>query len=185
MTRKALFLFLAFATTTAHTPTAIECSVKTQTYCPSDVGILLVKRWEGFRKEPYWDVNTYRIGWGSPSTLKQIDAQQADTELRKTYYALQAKLLNKYPLLDFWEIAILTSMAYNVGNFGPALDTQLRAGDTRNAACTALKYIKSGGEPVKGLMNRRWQEYQLLTSGPQERYRIAETLQKLVKKQNL
>jgi GH24 family phage-related lysozyme (muramidase) len=68
------------------------------------------------------------------------------------------------------QLAALTSLAYNVGNFGEGLSKNLETGNYKLATTTSLpKYNKAiidgKKQPVLGLTNRRQAEVHIATSG--------------------
>lgn len=148
-----------------------------------EIALLLLRRWEGLKLRSYWDVNAYRVGWGTKSKAGEvISLEEANTRSEKAFLKVRQRIENKYSNLDPWQVSIVSVMAYNVGNFGGQLDKALKEGDPQRIAEVMLKYVHSGGQKLQGLVNRRNSETQLLLSNPLERLQIAEELSEIVNK---
>ena len=65
MTRRILTVALALAMLIALIPAGAVQASAASAYTCSDAFIEVVKIWEGFKAKPYWDVNNYRIGYGT------------------------------------------------------------------------------------------------------------------------
>ena len=132
-------------------------------------------RKEGFRSEPYWDVQQWSIGHGSyaGSTDRdnkpnmQVTRDQA-YELFKQQLPVYRARVDKYDSRYNWtpnERDALTSFAYNIGSID-----QLTQNGTRTKAQIAqkmLEYYKAGGDEdiEKGLRKRRKEEQAIFLNG--------------------
>lgn len=188
MCKTIFFLILLVVPVFSNVVATSDCTleaieVEKEILCEDDVALLLLKRWEGLLLTPKWDVNAYRIGWGTKSESgERLTLQEADKRVKSTFNRVRNKIAKKYPKLDNWETAIFSVMAYNVGTFGTRLDTALQAGDVNTASKVMLLYVNSGGEKLQGLENRRRDEHRLLTSCPEDRTAIILELTEIVNK---
>ncbi len=137
-------------------------------------GLKLIKKWEGCHLKAYRDcVGVWTIGWGTVdadykitgthirSGLK-ITQATADKWLEESIRVLYEPKVNKYMEKYQWtqnEYDALVSFAYNIGNIDG-----LTAKGTRSKKTIAkkiLEYCKAGGRRVKGLYDRRVDEYNM------------------------
>lgn len=140
----------------------------------SENGINLIKKWEGLYLKSYYDcVGVITIGWGITNADKAITGtsihkgmtisrETAEKWLRdslnKKYLPKVLKYDSKYNFNQN-QLDALVSFAYNIGSID-----QLTANGTRSIATIAkkiLEYNKAGGRYVKGLADRRKDEYNL------------------------
>ena len=140
----------------------------------SENGINLIKKWEGLYLKSYYDcVGVITIGWGITNADKSITGtsihkgmtisrETAERWLRdsrnKKYLPKVLKYDGKYNFNQN-QLDALVSFAYNIGSID-----QLTANGTRSIATIAkkiLEYNKAGGRYVKGLAERRRDEYNL------------------------
>lgn len=93
----------------------------------------MLRNFEGFRTEPYWDVNAWRIGYGSDTitladgTIKKVrvgdvvSREDAERDLRRRIGEFQDTIVGQIGR-DAWTVlpdnvqAALTSVAYNYGD---------------------------------------------------------------------
>lgn len=126
-----------------------------------------IATWEGFSDVSYRDiVGVWTIGFGTTSGVKQgqkIDPVQAlqrkMTDVQKFEGSL--KTCVTVPLHQYEYDAFL-SLAYNIGptNFcGSTLVKKLNAKDYAGACKEILRWNRAGGQIVRGLDNRRKDEY--------------------------
>lgn len=106
---------------------------------------------EGFKEEPYYDVNAFRAGYGSdtyttadgevvPVTRNsRVSREDAERDLnRRIREEFGAKARDAAG--DAWDTynplqkAALTSIAYNYGNIPDRISTQVRSGDPQRVA---------------------------------------------------
>lgn len=111
----------------------------------------VIRHFEGFREDTYWDVNHHRTGYGSDTITKpdgtvvevkegmkvtREDAER-DLERRATESQAQARAavgLEAWDKLDGRAKASLTSIAYNYGKFPDRLVEAARSGDKEKLA---------------------------------------------------
>lgn len=142
------------------------------------VALPLIAQWEGKRNEAYLDiVGVPTICYGSTRGVELGDykSDQECLDLLKDEVLEYREGLHKYftretkkerlpPKRD----AAFVSLAYNVGISGAGNSTATRRLNKGNikGACTALTWWnRAGGRVVRGLVNRRTQEYELCMEG--------------------
>ena len=137
----------------------------------SDIGINLIKKYEGCRltaykpvaTEKYWTIGYGHYGQDVIQGMTIIQAQ-ADELLRQDLVKFE-KLVEKYDSKYHWtqnEFDALVSFAFNVGSIN-----QLTANGTRTKqeiANKMLEYAKAGGKTLSGLVKRRKDEQALFLS---------------------
>jgi len=142
----------------------------------SEVGIQLIKRFEGCKLKPYlcpagyWTVGYgHVIGNGKTKPEKQLYTQGEINELLRTDLARFEQGVLRYcpvPLTQF-EFDSLVSFSFNLG-LGVLQRSTLRRKilrqDKQAAARNILKYNKAGGRVLKGLTRRREAEYRMFTN---------------------
>lgn len=133
----------------------------------SDMGLELIKSFEGLKLEAYKAVSTekyFTIGYGhygaDVKAGMKITTEQADEYLKKDVEKFEDKV-NKYSKYNFNQnqFDALVSFAYNIGNID-----QLTAKGTRTIAEISSHitlYVKSGGKTLAGLVKRRAKEKEL------------------------
>ena len=133
----------------------------------------LIKQFEGFSAEPYWDEHQWSIGYGSFAGSRdqnvrpniRVTENQADLMLQRQLGPFE-RSVDRYDNIYDWsadERASLTSFAYNIGSID-----QLTANGTRSRGEIAeamLLYNKAGGGTNRGLARRRAIEQSLFTGG--------------------
>lgn len=134
----------------------------------SQVGIELIKKYEGCRLEAYkCPAGVLTIGYGHTGNVyagQKITSKQAE-ELLKTDLIRFEKHVNSYYTKYKWtqnEFDALVSFAFNIGSI-----TQLTAKGTRTKQQIAdkiMEYVKSGGRVLQGLVSRRVAERELFIS---------------------
>lgn len=111
----------------------------------------IIMKEEGFRETPYWDVNAYRIGYGSDTiTLpdgsyhkvqqgERITKADADRDLARRMKEFQTTAAEQVGV-DNWNAlpgnvqSALTSVAYNYGNLPSTVVKAVQSGDTEAIA---------------------------------------------------
>ena len=143
----------------------------------SKKGLELIKKWEGCRLRAYQDcVGVWTIGYGitnadwtiTNTTIKkgfEISQKKADFWLKQAIIKLYEPKVNKY--MDKYnftqnEYDALVSFAYNIGSIDGLTDNGKRSKTV--IAKKLLEYCKAGGKYVKGLYERRLDEYRLFTN---------------------
>lgn len=118
----------------------------------SSVG--LVSRFEGFRTAAYWDVNHWRVGYGSDTVTRadgtiervtkdtRVTRVDADRDLNRRINETQSKISSQVG--DGWNSlsegakAALTSVAYNYGSLPGSVAAAARTGDGQQVAQAIL-----------------------------------------------
>ncbi len=140
---------------------------------------------EGFTSKASWDVNHYRMGYGTEVIVKngvKYEVKQGDTctkeeavvTLAKYGIPEYSKQIGKdiganWDKLTGYQKAALTSLGYNVGayyitsrGYGKRIKKAIDKGDYKEAAKEILNGPRSaGGKVLKALVRRREEEAQL------------------------
>lgn len=138
----------------------------------SKAGLKLIKEFEGLRLEAYTDTAGVRtIGYGHAyyTGKSPITITEAEALLKKDVEKFEKKVQDYDDVYDWTqnEFDAMVSFCYNVGTI-----RELTKGGTRTKAEIAekmLQYVKSGGNRIKGLEERRKKECQLFLSHTAER----------------
>lgn len=141
----------------------------------------LVKKYEGFREEAYYDeVGVITIGYGTTNADRKITQVNITpgltinerTGLKWLVMSLNVKylpLVLKYDDKYNWnqnQLDALVSFCYNIGSID-----QLTANGTRSINTIAnkiLEYTKAGGVELRGLVRRRREEHELFVTPVEE-----------------
>jgi GH24 family phage-related lysozyme (muramidase) len=133
----------------------------------------LLRKFEGYRDEPYWDVNAYRVGYGSdtitdPQTGQvrkvqpgdRIERSHAEADLSRRIPEFQATAARQVPA--FAQLADnvksgLTSVAYNYGSLPKSVVAAVNSGDV-NAIASAVEALPANPD-------RRRQEAAVIRGG--------------------
>lgn len=106
-----------------------------------------IRRAEGFRPKPYWDVNAWRWGHGTPAPgpTGTITREQADAELRRHAGTAAASVDRFKPGLPEGPRAALTSLTLNAGPGWQkaGLGKAVAAGDWADATNRFRQYNKA------------------------------------------
>lgn len=155
---------------------AAEESVKTGT-AMANSAMELIKRFEGFRTKAYWDVNAYRVGYGSDrttaadgstgrvasNTTTTIEAATRDLARRVAEFqrVIERQIgADTFRGLGEDQQAALTSIAYNYGELPDRIvNAILRGGDV----ATAIRGL--GGDNGGINRNRRNEEADIYAGG--------------------
>lgn len=142
----------------------------------SPAGISFIKRWEGFRSEPYQDIKgVWTIGYGSTHGITK-DAHAIDKDgatqlllddMRHFEHAIETyidKPLNQN------QFDALCSLIYNVGTapLQKTLGSFLNACDYQGAADQFLRWDHAGQVEIEGLKKRREEERKLFLTPTEE-----------------
>jgi lysozyme len=157
----------------------------------SDIGIYLIKFFEGVRYKPYiCSGNVWTVGCGHALYPRQLVMNLADRkeyklkpEDNRIWTKEEVDGLLKYDLQRFElgvlrllgsvqpkqsEFDALVSFSFNLG-LGTFQRSTVRSafirGDKKTAGETLLKYCRAGGKVLKGLQRRRLAEHALLMRG--------------------
>lgn len=140
-----------------------------------DMTVGALKKFEGFRTSPYWDVNAYRVGYGSdtvtdPATGRvarvtpgmKITPEMADADLARRIPEFQERIIRKVPTfakMPEGARAALTSITYNYGDLPDSVAQAAASGDA-SALAQAVRGLSrhNGGVNAK----RRMQEADMI-----------------------
>jgi GH24 family phage-related lysozyme (muramidase) len=130
----------------------------------------MIKSFEGFASEAYWDHKQWSIGYGSfagsnrskPDIAGPISKDQATTMLKDHVQKFSNDVerwnrVGKYNWNEGQKGALI-SFAYNIGSIGQLTDQGTR--DNATIARKMLEYSKASGKVEPGLVNRRRVEQQ-------------------------
>lgn len=152
----------------------------------------LLKKYEGFNKVATWDVNAYRIGYGSDTITNnngkyrkvvkgdQTTEQLATIDLTRRIKEFEKKLIKQVGE-EFWDPlhyqvkAALISLAYNYGGLKPSLIKTIEAiktGNNKTIAKTILDETKNHNKKLSenvraALYKRRQKEAAIIEAAPQ------------------
>lgn len=152
----------------------------------------LLKKYEGFNRVAVYDVNAYRIGYGSDTItnsngqyrkVKKGDVtteQLAAKDLQRRIREFEKKLIsqvgyNYWQPLNYQVKAALISLGYNYGGFIPSLTKTIEAiktGNNKKIASTILSETKNHNRKLKeniraALYKRRQKEAAIIENAPQ------------------
>jgi lysozyme len=138
--------------------------------------VSLIASFEGFSTSAYIPVkgDVPTIGYGQTyyadgqrvmlgDVITEQIARQQLAELVKRDFIEQVARCVSVPLTQ-GEFSAYVSLAYNIGTTafcGSTLVKKLNAGDYTGACSQILRWNKSGGRVLRGLQNRRFEEYKL------------------------
>jgi GH24 family phage-related lysozyme (muramidase) len=143
----------------------------------------VIRHFEGFREEPYWDVNAHRVGYGSDTvTLADGTVQRVSPATRVTRADAERDLGRRVKLefgpraasavgQDVWrslapnQRAALTSITYNYGTLPDRVVTSFKNGP--EAVVQAIQGLGADNDGVN--RRRRAQEAALFAAAPVER----------------
>jgi GH24 family phage-related lysozyme (muramidase) len=151
----------------------------------------LLKKYEGFNRVATWDVNAYRIGYGSDTITNasgqyrkvvkgdQTNEQLATKDLQRRIKEFEKKLIRQVGA-EYWDPlhyevkAALISLAYNYGGLIPSLTKTIDAiktGNNKTIAQTILdetkNHNKKKNENVRAaLYKRRQKEAAIIAAAP-------------------
>jgi GH24 family phage-related lysozyme (muramidase) len=140
----------------------------------------LIKKFEGFRETPYWDVNALRTGYGSDTVTlpdgtvqrvgegTRVTREDADRDLQRRvnqeFMPVAAKAVGEDVFMSLApnQKAALTSIAYNYGELPSSVAKAVQSGDP-NAVATAIVALGSHNDGVNA--GRRQEEAQFYLAG--------------------
>ncbi|MGX9144976.1 tape measure protein [Mesorhizobium sp. 128a] len=128
----------------------------------------LIKDFEGFRSKAYWDVNRYRVGYGSESTTDMsgghsavtsgtvVSLADADRDLLRRIGDFQSAIKDKigadtFNSFDPKQQAALTSIAYNYGSLPERIVAAIKTGNQ----ATVVQAIRGLGADNGGINKDR------------------------------
>lgn len=139
----------------------------------------LIRRYEGFRATPYWDVNAFRVGFGSDTvTLDDGSVQKvtqgitvtladANRDLARRIDEFQRGIVGKIGAERFAEFndqqkAVLTSIAYNYGSLPDRIVRAIMGGTTEDVVA-AIRGLSTDNAGIN--RSRRMDEADIFLSG--------------------
>ena len=146
----------------------------------ADPSLSLIRQFEGFRENPYYDVNAFRAGYGSDTITTpegrvvpvtqgaRVSREDAERDLQRrvqTEFAPRARAAvgaQVYDQLNPQQQAALNSITYNYGSLPERVASVARTGDV-NATAQAIAGLAGDNEGVNA--NRRQQEAQIFAGG--------------------
>jgi GH24 family phage-related lysozyme (muramidase) len=138
----------------------------------------LLRKFEGFRENPYWDVNAHRVGYGSdtitdPATGQarkvqpgdRVTKEMAEADLARRIPEFQKTIGNQYQ--QFASLpenvkAGLTSVGYNYGKLPSPVVAALQTGDP-NRVASAVEALSSHNNGINA--KRRAEEAAVIRGG--------------------
>lgn len=148
----------------------------------SDRGAEFIANFEGYRAEPYWDINHYSIGYGTRAKSKSdgpITRAEALARLHRMvnrHFAPAVRALGVK--LNVNQFDALVSFAFNLGpgvlDNGKPVAEAVQRGDFEAAGEAMQQYNRAGGQVLAGLTRRRQEERKLLLRKPPVNYSDAE-----------
>lgn len=142
----------------------------------------LIRQFEGYRDTPYWDVNAFRVGYGSDTTTgadgkvrrvekgMKISREDADRDLARRTQEFARRARSQAG--DAWggltpqAAAALTSIAYNYGSLPDRILPAVRSGD-HDAIASAVEGLGGDNEGINA--KRRAREAAIIRSGSDPR----------------
>jgi len=139
----------------------------------------LLRRFEGFRETPYWDVNALRTGYGSDTITRAdgsvervsagtvVSREDAERDLARRVREFEGKASDQvgasaWQALPDGARAALTSVAYNYGSLPNSVVEAVATGDT-DAIASAVEGLQGHNAGVN--RNRRLQEAAVIRGG--------------------
>lgn len=181
MTKRISCLLLSLVMLVSLLPLgAVTASAASEHTYSEDI-VSLVKEFEGFSPNAYWDVSQWSIGYGTVSTKgATITEAKAEEALRAELSKIDTKL-NAFASknsLDFsqTEHDALLSLSYNCGSEWMNSNGRLRSvvinGGSESEVLFAFSlWANISSVPDKGLLNRRMAEANLYLNGLYSKYR--------------
>lgn len=122
----------------------------------------LLRKFEGFRETPYWDVNAYRTGYGSDTVTRADGTKERVTEGTRTTRAeaeqdLKRRIgefeqiaakevgLDAWGALDAATQGALLSVTYNYGNLPNSVAAAVRSGNKEKIAAAVANLSANPG----------------------------------------
>lgn len=146
----------------------------------------IIAKFEGFRENPYWDVNAYRVGYGSDTitladgsiqkvvqgiSVSQVDASR---DLARRIGEFQETIKreigsDRFGAMSPQQQAALTSIAYNYGNLSKTGELEVFRKGTVSEIADAIRRL---GSHNGGVNRRRRNEEASLFESTGESYKL-------------
>lgn len=144
-----------------------------------EMTLAALRRFEGFRSTPYWDVNAYRTGYGSDTITRAdgtvvpvtenvfVTRADAERDLARRAQEFQAGIRSDIGDQVWYDLppaaqAALTSIAYNYGSLPSNVEAAAQTGDEQAIAEAIRARSGDNGGINKG---RRMREAAMITGG--------------------
>lgn len=144
----------------------------------------VIRDFEGFKAEPYWDVNAYRVGYGSDTITREdgsvvrakpgmvVTRADADRDLARRLGDFQSGIVEKigqsqWDNLSTGAKAALSSVSYNYGELPDRVAKAARTGDPE-AIAAAIDGLASDNDGVNA--GRRAREAAIVRGGAEPDY---------------
>lgn len=141
-----------------------------------DKAMKLISKYEGFITRAKWDVNAFRVGFGSDTFVDGmgqiqkvtkdtvVTFEQATVDLARRTREFQESVIkaigpDMWKSLDEDQKAALTSIAYNYGSLPDRIASQIRAGASRGQVADAIRDLGSDNKGINA--GRRRQEAEI------------------------
>lgn len=145
----------------------------------SDKAVALLRDFEGFRSKPYWDVNAYRLGFGSDTITREdgtvvrvdkgstVTRADAERDLARRAGEFQNRAAGKigvdaWSRLDANQQAVMISLAYNYGNIPDSVAAAAKGGSAEDLA-KSVENLKGHNGGVNA--DRRQREADIIRGG--------------------
>lgn len=143
-----------------------------QSQQPDEMSLSVIRKHEGFRNTPYWDVNAHRVGYGS-DTITQADGtvrrvtkdmrisrEDAERDLNRRIGEFQQGIRqdiggSQWNAFNDNIKAALTSVAYNYGSLPKSVVAAAQTGDPQRIA-TAIQGLSGHNAGINA--KRRYEE---------------------------
>ncbi|RCI79527.1 hypothetical protein DNK03_08140 [Brucella anthropi] len=139
----------------------------------------VIRKHEGFRENPYWDVNAFRVGYGSDTITAadgspvrvtkgmKVSREDAERDLTRRVGEFQQGIRQdiggeNWGALSENTKAALTSVAYNYGSLPKSVVAAAKSGDPE-AIATAIEGLRGHNEGINA--GRRQEEANLVRNG--------------------
>ena len=128
-----------------------------------DAAASLIRKEEGFRSQAYWDVNHFRVGFGSDTYVNELG--KVNETLESTRVTIEQANLDLYRRIDEYmaylrekigserfnamtpeQQAALTSIVYNYGKLPASLTRAIRDGMSDSDIAAAIRNLSSNPE---------------------------------------
>jgi GH24 family phage-related lysozyme (muramidase) len=156
---------------------------------PVSVAFDIVRSFEGYRENSYYDVNAYRTGYGSDTVTKadgtvakvtkdtMVTREDAERDLARRLPEFNASAERKvgskvWSALDETTRGPLLSIAYNYGSIPDRLMEAIKSGDNE-AIATAVEGLAGDNKGINS--DRRMQEAQIIRTGEVTPYSEGQT----------
>lgn len=146
-----------------------------------DLSSRLLKQFESFRPTPYWDVNAYRVGFGSDTVTladgsiqkvvqgMKVSVEDANRDLVRRIGEFQGTIKNqigadRFNSFNPQQQAALTSIAYNYGSLPGRILDAVKTGTSEEIA-NSIRGLSGDNNGINS--GRRQQEAAIFQQGPQ------------------